>query len=93
MRSLVFVLTVLLLTGCGMTPAQRAELNRMLHNTGDNIQQMNRNTAQGIYNSKPPAAYVPSTSSGQSRSFMINTSNGIVQKTCKKTNSNYVYCY
>ena len=93
MRLLALITLAITLTGCNMTPAERAELSRMLNSTGDDIQRMNRNTAQRIYTSNPPAAYVPSASSGQSRSFMFNTPDGIVQKTCKKTNSNYVYCY
>ena len=92
----VNVICLLILTGCSLTPAERAQLSQMLNETGDYAQDFSNQAAQTnrqMQNTRQPSPYVPPVQTNQSRTYLINTPQSQEQSRCIFLPNYQIHCY
>jgi len=92
----ISVFCVLTLTGCSLTPAERAQLSQMLNESGDFAQDFSNQAAQTnrqMQNTRQPDPYIPPVYSNQPRTYLINTPQGQKRVQCFTTDMGLIKCY
>ena len=93
---LLIALLLLVMTGCGLTAEQMTSLQQSVDDMNAQSQafrQSTQNQPTQVPTYQTPTVGSWGTGTNSTRSYLINTNNGLQQKRCRTSSNGTVYCW